>query len=191
MLKGFIKRRAHILYIQIWENRIKAVNINNGQLFDEKPLVAIIDSDGKKKVTAIGNQASFAKASNTKIINPFSHPRIILSDFSVAEKLFQHIIKLLKPKILSPIVVIQAMDKTEGGLTQIERRALRELAYGAGAMDVFLDDGVEELDRAKINELIEELDPSVPIRIQNRIFNFFILGIVIIALFDLVNSLIY
>jgi hypothetical protein len=58
-------------------------------------------------------------------------------------------------------------------------------------MDVFLDDGVEELDRAKINELIEELDPSVPIRIQNRIFNFFILGIVIIALFDLVNSLIY
>ena len=140
MYKCLLSKFSHILYIQIWENRIKVTNVNNGAIFDERPLVAITTKDnGQKVISAIGNDAVLAESmNNTKIVNPFSHPRTLLSDFEMAERLFRYVFQILHGKaffIPTPKVVIHPMEKTEGGLTMIEKRAFRELALGAGAYE--------------------------------------------------------
>jgi rod shape-determining protein MreB len=136
----FKKLFSNTLYIQIWENRIKAVALQTGAVFDEQPLVAIKrDAKGVQSIAAIGNAALSLKTSDSECINPFSHPRTLLANFTVGEKLLQHIFRhlhegtLLRP---SPQVVIQPMEKLEGGLSEVETRAFQELAAGAGARDV-------------------------------------------------------
>ncbi|WP_126452091.1 rod shape-determining protein [Sulfuriflexus mobilis] len=145
MIKRFINSFGTTMYVQIWEKRIKVTNIETGKIYDEAPLVAIetVNKD-KKAVNAVGNKAALLMGKNIEVINPFSHPRVLFSDFHVAEKLLQHIFKLLtggKIFILAPAVVIHPMEKTEGGLTLIEERAFRELALGAGARDVVIYQG--------------------------------------------------
>ncbi|QDO83748.1 rod shape-determining protein MreB [Shewanella psychropiezotolerans] len=134
-------------YIQIWEKRIKVTDVDTGNCFDEKPYLAIeTKSDGAKIVKAVGNSADMGNSSTIKVVNPFSHPRCLFSDFYVAEKVLQHVIKTLHGKAFvsaSPKIIIHPMEKIEGGLTMIEKRAFRELGHGAGAMEVVIYTGVE------------------------------------------------
>ena len=97
-------------------------------------------------LVALGNAAATASGKGIEVINPFSHPRTLLSDFTIGEKLLQHIFLTLlggKGRFFSPKVVIHPMEKMEGGLTTIEQRAFRELAYGAGASDDVVYQGKE------------------------------------------------
>lgn len=100
---------------------------------------------GKKVVTAIGNKAELLSKSNTEIVNPFSHPRSLVADFQVAEKILQHVFSLLhKGSYISPSpdVIFHPMEKIEGGLTLIEMRAFREMFLGSGAFDTYIHTGV-------------------------------------------------
>ena len=139
MLKSFINKFGTTIYVQIWENRIKLTDSKTGNIFDESPLVALkTDAKGKKSIVAIGNAASESFEENIQIINPFSHPRVLFADFNIGEQLLKYALtKVMKKKFFTPApaVVIQPMEKTEGGLTMIEIRAFRELAFGAGARD--------------------------------------------------------
>jgi rod shape-determining protein MreB len=142
MFTRLLSRFASVIYVQIWESRIKVTNVSSNDCFDDSPLVVIRTSDkGEKLISGIGNKASLSLESNEKVVNPFSHPRVLFSDFYVGEKLLQHAfkqisnIKYLRPR---PKVIIHPMEKTEGGLTMIEKRAFRELAIGAGAIEVKL-----------------------------------------------------
>jgi len=75
------------------------------------------------------------------VVNPFAHPRTLVSDFTVAEQLLKYqLLRVLKPRFWrpSPCVVMHPMGKADGGYTQVERRAFREMALGAGASQVFL-----------------------------------------------------
>ena len=84
MLKTIIDKLDTTLYVQIWENRIKATNISTGKIFDEKPLMAItLNSKGQKQIEAIGNNASLATGDNVETINPFSHERSLFSNFEI------------------------------------------------------------------------------------------------------------
>jgi rod shape-determining protein MreB len=146
MLEKLLTNLSTTLYVQLWENRIKVVDIKTGNFFDEKPLLAIETTDKGKTVVAVGNKASMLASNNIEVINPFSHPRALLSDFTIAEKILQHIFKILhQNKLLaaSPLVVIHPIEKIEGGLTMIEHRALTELAMGAGARSVVVYQGPE------------------------------------------------
>ncbi len=148
MFKKIFNNLSPVFYIQIWENRIKATEITSGNTYDEKPFIAIKkNSKGEKIVTAIGSSAELLKNElNTKVINPFSHPRTLFSNFEAAEKILQHIIHTLsKHKFLtpSPLTVIHPMEKLEGGLTQIEHRAFQELALGAGSRESLVYQGSE------------------------------------------------
>ena len=134
-------------YVQIWENRLKVTNISTGAVFDEKPIMAItINRKGYKLIEAFGNAASFANGDSVKIINPFSHERSLFSNFEIGEKLLQAILQKLSSKSIfrpRPKVVIHPMEKIEGGLTDIETRAFKELAIGAGARDAIVYTGSE------------------------------------------------
>ncbi|MDF2177629.1 rod shape-determining protein [Aliiglaciecola sp. CAU 1673] len=145
MLNRILSRFASVLYVQIWENRIKVTDVSNNESFDDLPIVVIQTAEnGAKSITGIGKKASQVLRPNEVAVNPFSHPRVLLSDFYVGEKLLQHAfkqlskIKSLRPR---PRVIVHPMEKTEGGLTMIENRAFRELAMGAGAIEVKLYTG--------------------------------------------------
>ena len=146
MLKKLFAIYKTTIYIQIWENRVKAVVVNTGEVFDEPPLVAIkTNAKGQKIITSVGSGARQDGINDaTVVVNPFSHPRTLLSDFEVAEKFMQHVMSTLLGKRFlppTPHVIIHPMEKTEGGLNMIEERALRELALGAGAREVIIYEG--------------------------------------------------
>lgn len=149
MFNKLIDRLGTTLYVQIWEKRIRVTDIRSGSIFDEAPLVAVEKKNGRSTVAAVGSRAYSVSGKNIEIVDPFSHPRSLISDFAAAEKLLQHIFRKLVGDTLlapSPIVVIQPMEKTQGGLTEIEVRAFRELALGAGAREALVYQG-EELTR--------------------------------------------
>ena len=73
MIRSFINKFGSTLYVQIWENRIRVVDINSNEFFDEKPLLQIeTRSNGAKEVTAYGNNAQH------KALNRFFTPSRII-----------------------------------------------------------------------------------------------------------------
>ncbi|MGS0681431.1 rod shape-determining protein MreB [Shewanella sp. 125m-7] len=149
MLRSLINKFGSTLYVQIWENRIRVIDIETNNVFDEKPLLQVETGiNGIKAITAFGNKAYINP------LNPFSHPRALLSDFFVAERLLKEIMKQMVGKKFippAPTIIIHPMEKTEGGLTMIEIRAFREMALGAGARDVAVHQGKVPLEAATIN----------------------------------------
>jgi rod shape-determining protein MreB len=147
MLRQFLNRFGTTIYAQIWESRLKLTDIQTKNIFDEKPLVAIRkNKESRSTVIAVGNGASFNSGADVEVIHPFSHPRVLFSDFTAGEKLFQHALKeLLGNKLFSPApaIIVHPMEKTEGGLTMIEVRAFKELAFSAGARDAVVYEGNE------------------------------------------------
>ena len=77
----------------------------------------------------------------------FSHPRSLLGNYSIAEETLTKLIKQGKFSFLdsAPIMFIQAMERTEAGLTQIEIRALQELGLASGARAVAVYDETGKL----------------------------------------------
>ena len=79
---------------------------------------------------------------------PFSHPRLLVGDFANAERVLKQAIDTLLPKRflrlrLAPRLVIQPMERLEGGLTVLEQRVLLELGHGCGARSVRIHIGNE------------------------------------------------
>jgi len=142
MLKEFIaKHFDNILYIQIWSEMLKVKDVHSGMEFYQPPYIALEqNSRGKLIVNAVGTAArNLVGTTNLDIKNPFSHPRLLVADFQKAEKILMHAVREACGKRMfapSPRVVIQPMEKLEGGLTDIELRVFRELCMGAGAREV-------------------------------------------------------
>jgi rod shape-determining protein MreB len=127
-------------YVQVLEDRLRVVDFNSDREFDQPPFIALEKNNkGQLIVKAIGKDAKeFSSSTTIKTVNPFSHPRQLIVDFDSAEQILRHaFIQITNGKILapSPKVVIHPMEKLEGGLTQIEIRAFRELCLGAGARE--------------------------------------------------------
>ncbi|MGH8494190.1 MAG: hypothetical protein ACRERR_13955 [Moraxellaceae bacterium] len=66
----------------------------------------------------------------------FSHPRMLIGKFVEAERLLTELLKEVYGKSLlpqRPVVIVHPKEILNGGLADIEERALMELALGAGA----------------------------------------------------------
>jgi len=106
-----------------------------------EPSVVAIRQDrdgGAKRIAAVGAEAKAMLGrtpGNIRAIRPMKDG--VIADFTVTEKMLQHFIKkvhearIFKP---SPRVLVCVPC----GSTQVERRAIRESAEGAGAREVFL-----------------------------------------------------
>lgn len=145
LLKGLF---SGTVYIQIWEERIRIALVGSGNVFDERPYIALANTHSKTPIVrAIGDEAYKLRGSSEfEVSNPFSHPRLLINGFQKAEKVLQHGIKAVcKNKLFppSPIVVMHPMEKLEGGITDVECRMFRELALGGGARAVYLHIGQE------------------------------------------------
>lgn len=112
----------------------------HGVMLDEPSVVAISKDrkTGQDKVEAVGVDAKMMLGrtpANIRAIRPLKDG--VIADFHVTEKMLQHFIgKVHEDKMFraSPRVLICVPC----GSTQVERRAIRESALGAGAREVYL-----------------------------------------------------
>ncbi|TPE52369.1 rod shape-determining protein [Maribrevibacterium harenarium] len=111
---------------------------DRGIVLDEPSVVAIRHNGNQKTVAAVGVDAKRMLGrtpGNITAIRPMKDG--VIADFNVTEKMLQYFISkvhensLLKP---SPRVLVCVPCKS----TQVERRAIKESAQGAGAREVFI-----------------------------------------------------
>lgn len=114
-----------------------------GVVLDEPSVVAVRTEgsyNGKKTVLAVGRDAKQMLGrtpGNIIAIRPMKDG--VIADFTVTEQMLKHFIRKVtgaKRFSGSPRIIICV----PGGATQVERRAIRESALGAGASEVFLID---------------------------------------------------
>ena len=111
---------------------------DKGVVLDEPSVVAIRIHNGQKIIEAVGSEAKRMLGrtpGNITAIRPLKDG--VIADFQVTEKMLQHFISKVHENSFirpSPRVLICVPCKS----TQVERRAIRESAYGAGAREVRL-----------------------------------------------------
>ncbi len=130
-----------LVYIQITPELLTVRNVKTGTTIAELPEMAI-STGSKPRILAVGPQARLAAASEpASVLNPFAHPRTLVSDFTAAQELIKYQLRRVQTTAFwrpAPCVVLHPMGRDEGGYTQVERRAFREMALGAGASQMFL-----------------------------------------------------
>lgn len=101
------------------------------------------------------------ETSSRRAIESFSNERLVVSNFNIASELIMIILKDLKIKNsflpASLKVLIQQMEGFEGGLSDIEKRALRDLAEQAGGRSVFIATNTEALDREQALDAFKQV----------------------------------
>lgn len=132
------------LYVQVSPERLTIRNAKTGTSISERPELALV-RDPKPRILGVGSEARLQQSSAAvEIINPFAHPRSLVSDFTSGEQVLKALLRRVLGNSLfaaSPRVVLHPMGDPEGGFTQIEIRALREMGFGAGASKVTLWQG--------------------------------------------------
>ncbi len=112
-----------------------------GIVLDEPSVVAIRHEggpNGKKTIQAVGREAKAMLGrvpGNIEAIRPMKDG--VIADFTVTEQMLKQFIKMVHETTLfkpSPRIIICVPC----GSTQVERRAIRESALGAGASEVYL-----------------------------------------------------
>ncbi len=140
-LPRFLDRHANDLAIDLGTANTLIYSPRDGVVLNE-PSVVAIRHDGRprnrKSVLAVGSEARamLGRApANIEVIRPMRDG--VIADFTVTEQMLKHFIgKVLGQRLLRhrPRIVICVPC----GSTQVERRAIRESALGAGARDVQL-----------------------------------------------------
>jgi len=133
------------VYVRISSKRLTLREPATGSELSIEP-VLMVAGDGPSRTYRLRSLPAPPRTEPVleKEYNGFDHPRTIIADFAIAEKTLllanQALIgkKRLTP---SPIMVIHPLERVEGGLTAVERRALEELGAGAGARKVYVWDG--------------------------------------------------
>jgi len=126
-------------YIRFRPDYIHVRNVQHGLDIECLPWIAFDKKGWRPKVLEVGDEARQLKGSTPDITvtNPFAHPRMLISDFTPAVLLIRHLIgrALSRERFFSPhpVVILHPDVSPEGGFTEIELRAMRELCLGAGA----------------------------------------------------------
>ena len=120
--------RTQKVYIQIGRNKSTAINLDTGE-----------------EVSRLA-------------IRPFSTQRIVIASFDPANETVLAAIRDLglKTRFVALKVVIQQMEGAEGGLSDIEKRAIRDLAEMAGANKVYIFEGEQKLSNAEALSIIND-----------------------------------
>lgn len=130
-----------------------------GIVLDEPSVVAIRHEDGhgRKIIQAVGQAAKQMLGrvpGNIEAIRPMKDG--VIADFTVTEQMIKQFIRMVNPRRLispSPRIIVCVPC----GSTQVERRAIREAALGAGASQVYL---IEEPMAAAIGAGLNVSDAS-------------------------------
>ena len=128
-----------VIYVQISAELLTVKHVRSGRVISEVPEVAI-SAPPKPNVLGVGSQARVVAAgTDARVVNPFGHPRSLVSDFTVAQQLLKEVVRRLNGDAFftfAPFIVIHPLGSPAGGFTQVENRAFHEMALGAGASEV-------------------------------------------------------
>ncbi len=103
---------------------------------------------------------------------PYSHPRLLIADLNIAQPFLEKVVKKAKKgKFLQDFALVQAMERTEHGITDIEIRVLREFVYNSGFHSIRIyDDLGNSLDAQPLPEKVG---------LQHRVVLLFLIVLVI------------
>ena len=142
---------------------------DKGIVLDEPSVVSIRHEggpQGKKTIQAVGHEAKAMLGKvpgNIEAIRPMKDG--VIADFTVTEQMLKQFIKMVHPRSVlkpSPRIIICVPC----GSTQVERRAIRESALGAGASEVYL---IEEPMAAAIGSSIKYTSEAPAPKADSRI----------------------
>ena len=129
---------------------------SKGIIINEPSVVAIKEGKHKTKVLAVGKEAKEMIGKTPKdiiAIRPMKNG--VIADFSVTEEMIRYFIRKVhnRKSLIRPRIVICVPY----GLTQVERKAVKESAMSAGAREVYL---IEEPMAAAIGAGLPVKDPQ-------------------------------
>lgn len=139
MVKKMFKRindyLSYDLLVELSEEKITIQNLISQEKFEYPPHIAVYKADGSTFTSVIGR--SVKSYNNAQIINPFKHDRTFIANFKLAKKVLRHGMQSIseKAKYIAPRVIMHQLEKTNGGLSDIEHHALIQLALHAGARE--------------------------------------------------------
>ncbi len=131
-----------VIYIQISPDNISVKNVRSGETISEVAELAL-SAPPEQKILGVGAMARDAAAANAGavIVRPFAHPRSLVSDFTSAMQIIKAFVARLKSAsalAMSPVIIIHPLGNPDGGFTEIESRAFRELGFAVGVRKVIL-----------------------------------------------------
>ena len=144
-------------YLRLNRDRLSIRNVATGSVVELAPKLGL---DSSNTILSVGDPLA---PSAVRVLMPFQHPRILIADFTGGEKLVQYAIrKLFGQGVIrpAPVVIVHPDLELDGGLTQIEARALREMVEGAGARKVYLHYGRQLTDQELASLSFQEFDSS-------------------------------
>lgn len=118
--------KKETVYIRLFENKIELHYLSSGQIITR---------------TAV---------------QPFSNERLLIASFNNAEALIREILTEIQGKKLltSPLIVLlQPMEKIEGGISEVEKMVFQDLAMHIGGKYYFLHETQELLTDAEVRRI--------------------------------------
>ena len=127
-----------------------------GIVLNEPSVVAIEEYKGRKRVLAVGNEAKRMLGrtpGNIRAIRPLKDG--VIADFDIAEEMIKYFVCKVhnRQMFVTPLIVICVPS----GATEVERRAIKDSAYHAGAHKVQL---IEEPMAAAIGAGLQITEPT-------------------------------
>jgi rod shape-determining protein MreB len=138
MFKSFVSYFSNDLAIDLGTANTLVYVKGRGIVLNEPSVVAVKkDAKGGKKVLSVGKEAKEMVGrtpSNIEAIKPLKDG--VIADFEVNEKMLRYFIKKSKNKrsIFKPRIIIAVPH----GITQVEKKAVKESSIDAGAREVYL-----------------------------------------------------
>jgi len=136
------KLSKNTLYVEFSDEWVSIKHVETGNTIEDKPLLAVKQNrKGKNIVHAVGAKVELLQNDATiSIHNGFSHPRVCINDFEIAQATLMHFVRkaLNKTILIRPIMIMHPKRDLQGGLSRIEERAIKELAEAAGARKCYV-----------------------------------------------------
>jgi len=140
LFNKFIGMFSNDLSIDLGTANTLVISKGKGIIINEPSVVAVkTEKYGQQKVLAVGREAKEMVGKtpgNIKAIRPMKDG--VIADFDMTEKMIRKFIEKAhgRSSLISPRIIICVPY----GLTQVERKAVRESAMSAGAREVYLID---------------------------------------------------
>ena len=138
------------LYVRLSPARLTVRNTRTGAFISGVPEIAFVRGP-KLRILGTGDDAAaFRSVKSAQIVNPFTHPRSLVSDFVNAEQVLKAFVRKATGKGLlaaAPRVLFHPLGEPTGGFTQVEVRAFHEMMLGAGASEVVIWQGPDLTDQ--------------------------------------------
>ncbi len=137
MLSGMLGLLSADLAIDLGTANTLVFVKGKGIVLNEPSVVAITEVDGQREVLAVGKAAKAMLGRTPRNITAV-RPLLdgVIADFEIAEEMIKYFIRKVHKRrsFISPQIIVCVPS----GATAVERRAIQESAYAAGARNVYL-----------------------------------------------------